>query len=86
MNGSAGLACCGCLPLWHCAIAEWSHFVNYGYCCGPRDFWRIKDGVCVGLGGLMMATGISVWLRELGFLLGVFQVGFKVGLVCLLAV
>ena len=42
--------------------------------------------MCVGLGGLMMATGISVWLRELGFLLGVFQVGLKVGLVCLLAV
>ncbi|KAK7855224.1 hypothetical protein CFP56_028712 [Quercus suber] len=62
MNDSAGWACCGCLPLclWHCAIAEWSHFVNYGYYCGPRDFWRIKDG------GLMMATGFSnleeVWL------------------------
>lgn len=52
--------------------------------------------VCVGLGGLMMASGFWVWHRELGFLVGVcgYEIlwwvddkcwrGFKVGLVCFL--
>ena len=33
--------CGGCLPLWHCSIAEWSHFINYGWCyriCGPKGY------------------------------------------------
>ena len=79
--------CGGCLPLWHYSIVEWSHFIYSGCCCricGPRGydgkfFFFLPEGstmMCDGCGfrwfdTLIMTTGFSVRLRNLGFLVGI---------------